>query len=403
MKTQLLKSVSSCLVFSAVLFVSACNEEQILQEGAMEKQELSDDANAKLIIGQPTKFNAFTFAEEIERYMEDQKVGFGYSIMSNGEEFFVGNGGEGFARKAFEAGGEKQHGALVQQESLQATQYVTALAVFKILKRYNLSLQTKVWPYLPKGWEPSTGFKSLNFEQLLSHRTGLVNGGTEQSIMVSVKGEVNTSLRQPNDINYILLGIITPYVDAVEKSKKGNSTLLKVLNQAPSNFNIYAAEFRKIVYENVFLPAGIKQASLIDWQAWGDGGYMEPHLSTQGYLEIKGTAAGVDKAVVSANAGATGLYMSASQFANLQSAVSQLKVISAADLHLMKDKLFGFDGALNGTIGKYYYKTGLGYRCNTIIMDFGKAQVALFTNSPISVTINHPVEIAKRFEKSLEK
>ncbi|MCF2491470.1 hypothetical protein [Dyadobacter sp. CY347] len=399
MKIQFLKSVSNCLVLSAVLLATSCNEEQIMQESMAEGQEVGNNSNAKFSI--PKKLDAFGLAEKIEDYMEQEKTSFGYSIFSGGNEVFVGMGGDGFARKSFESGGSHSHGASVKQETNQVTQYVTALAVFRTLRKNNLSLKTKVWPYLPKDWTPSDQFKNLNFEQLLAHKTGLKYDGTPQSIKISVKGNVNTSVRQPNDINYILLGIMTPYIDAVEMSKKGNATKLTQLNMSASNFPLYQSEFRKNVQENVFIPAGLKDASLIDWDAWNASGTIAAHLSTQGYPEKTGNAPGTDKPSTYAIGGATGLYMSASQFAQLQYAVSQLKVIPSSDIILMKSNLIGYDGALEGSLGKYYYKSGIGHNCETLIINFGSAQVAIFANTPQASFASTPSEIALLFEKSL--
>jgi hypothetical protein len=400
MRIQFLKSVSTCIVFSTILSSTSCREEEIFKQDIAEEQKAG--ANAKL--GIPTKLDEYLFAENIENYLHN--VGFGYSIYVDGKEIYDGDGGDGYARKLFEEGGLKKHGALERQETLRTTQYVTALAVLKTIKKHNLSLQTKVWPYLPKDWVPSNAFKTLNFEQLLAHKTGLLNHFGIEDIKLSVEGKVNgakfnSGEREDVDINYVLLGVMMPYVEAVEMKKKGDATKLNLLNKFPMNFTLYFEEFKKNVRQNVFVPAGLDDVDLIDWQAWDKNGIMSASLSTQGYPEKLGSAPGVDKPYVYATAGATGLYLSASEFAKLQSAVSQNKVVSAADYMLMKNKLFGFDGVLKGSKGAYYYKTGAGYNCETLIMDFGKVQVCILANSPNSDFARNPAAIAQVFENSL--
>ncbi|MCE7060283.1 serine hydrolase [Dyadobacter sp. CY343] len=402
MKIQFLKSAGACLIFCTVLFATSCKEDQILQESIGE-QNVGDDSNAKLVI--PTKLDVDIFAERIEDYLGN--VGFGYSIFVNGEESFMSNGGDGFARKHSEGTGFAKHSAVRLQETNATTQYVTALAVLRVIKKYNLSLKTKVSLYLPKGWVPSKQFKELNFERLLAHRTGLINYG---NVRKTVEGQLTESVfisgdRRNNDINYILLGVIAPYVEAVELKKQGDASKFNNLSQHNSDVAILSAcgiHFRNLVRNNVFLPAGLANSDVIDWQAWDKNGPIAASLSTQGYPEKLGDAPGIDKAIVTTSCGATGLYLSASDFAKIQSAVNQNKIINATDFLAMKSKLLGFDGVLKGTKGLYYYKTGLGYNCENIIMDFGNVQVAVFANSPQSDFAEKPTVIAQLFEDSLK-
>jgi hypothetical protein len=400
MKTQFLKSLSCGLIFSAVLFSTACKENEILTPEAVEKQ---DDSDRSAKLGIPTKFDQVSFAQRIEDYLEPKVAGFGYSIYNDGKEYFNTNGGDGAARKQIESSFQA-HGAIVKQETVKTTQYVTTLAVLRIIKKYNLSLSTKVWPYLPKSWKPSDKFKTLDFERLLAHRTGLINYNNYGKIKLTVEGAVNDAIfnaksRQDSDINYMLLGIITPYVEAVELKKQGSSAKLNQLDAVTDNFTAYGAQFRDIVRLNVFVPAGLENATLIDWQAWGNNGPISSSLGTKGYPAKTGNTPGISKAINRFDCGVTGLYLSASQFAKLQSAVAQFKLISMADLQIMKNKLLGFDGRLVGTKGSYYYKASIGDNNETIIFDFGKIQVAIFANSPES-QLSDPTVVGMMFENS---
>jgi hypothetical protein len=400
MKTQFLKSLSCGLIFSAVLFSTSCKENEILAPEATEKQDDSDK-NAKL--GIPTKFDQVAFAQRIEDYLDPKVAGFGYSIFNDGKEYFNTNGGDGVARKHIESSFQA-HGAIVKQETLKTTQYVTALAVLRIIKKYNLTLSTKVWPYLPKSWKPSDKFKTLDFERLLAHRTGLLNYNDLTKLKLTVEGPVNDPIfnaksRENNDINYLLLGIITPYVEAVELKKLGSSTKLNELDAVAENFTAWGTHYRNIVRTNVFVPAGLENASIIDWQTWDNTGPISSSLGTKGYPAKLGDAPGISKGINRFNCGVTGLYLSASQFAKLQSAVAQFKVVSLADLELMKSKLLGFDGKLVGTKGSYFYKSSIGDNNETIIFDFGKIQVAIFANSPES-DLSDPTVVAMMFENS---
>ena len=399
MKRPFFKSISLGIFAAAVLLTTSCKEELIPTEELSQTER--DNDNAKL--GLPTKLDVNAFATKIENYLEDQ-VGFGYAIYNNGEVFFQANGGDGFARKHFE-GNFQLHGAAVKQEISTTTQYVTAIAAMKILKKYNLSITTKVWNYLPKDWVPSPQFKELDFERLLAHKTGLIYYPNHwDKVKLTVEGPVNETIfnskaKQNNNINYLLLGIILPYVEATELKKQGNATKWNELNATPDNFMIYGDHFRNIVRNNVFVPAGLETPTVIDWQAWAQTGPISPSQSTQGYPTRNGDEPGIDKPIVRWDCGATGLYLSASQFGKLSSKVAKNEILTSTELNLMKTKLLGFDGKLTGTHGSYFYKSGVGYNCETIFIDFGPVQVAVFANSPQS-DISDPTVIALMYENS---
>ena len=395
-----MKSISLAMFAAAVLFTTSCKEELIPTEEISAQTE-EDNRNAKL--GIPTKFDVNGFATRIESLLEDQ-VGFGYAIYHNGQEFYQANGGDGFARKHFE-GSFQLHGAIVKQEIMTTTQYVTAIAALKILKKYNLPLTTKVWNYLPKNWVPSSQFKELDFERLLAHKTGLIYYPNHwDKVKLTVEGPINESIfnaktKQNNNINYLLLGIILPYVEATELKKQGNAAKWNELNATPENFMLYGEHYRNIVRTNVFAPAGLENATVIDWQAWGQSGPISPSMSTQGYPTRNGDEAGIDKAIVRWDCGATGLYLSASQFGKLASKVAQKELLTDTEINLMKSKLLGFDGKLTGTQGSYFYKSGVGFNCETIFIDFGPVQVAVFANSPQS-DISNATVVAQLYENS---
>lgn len=405
MKKHIVKSLSLGVLAVVALFTTSCKEDLIPAE-ELSAQSEGDNRNAKL--GIPTKFDANGFATRIENLLEGE-VGFGYAIYNNGEEFYRANGGDGFARKHFE-GNFQLHGAIVKQEVLNTTQYVTAITVLKILKKYNLPITTKVWNYLPKNWVPSSKFKELDFERFLAHKTGLIYYPNHwDKVKLTVEGPVNESIfnsktKQDNNINYLLLGIILPYVEATELKKQGNAAKWNELNATPENFALYGEHYRNIVRTNVFVPAGLENATVIDWQAWGQNawGQMGPisaGLSTQGYPSRNGDEPGIDKPIVRWDCGATGLYLSASQFGKLSSKVAKNELLTLTELNLMKSKLLGFDGKLTGTKGNYFYKSGVGYNCETILIDFGPVQVAVFANSPQS-DISDPTVIAQMYENS---
>ncbi|WP_254412176.1 serine hydrolase domain-containing protein [Dyadobacter diqingensis] len=397
MKTQFFKSLSFGLLLSVALLSTSCKENEILNEVTPTEADKSDK------LGIPTKFDEIGFALLLEEYMEPKVAGFGYAIYNDGKEYYRTNGGDGWARKKIETPFQL-HGAIVKQEIVTSTQFVTAVAVMRALEIYNLSLSSKVWPFLPKFWVPSDEFKSLTFERLLAHKTGLINYNDLTKLRQTVEGPVNNALfstesYQNNDVNYLLLGIILPYIQAKKLADIGSSSMLNTLNKFDENFVDYGSYFRSFVRTNVFTPAGLNTPTLVDWQPWDHNGTYSPSLATKGYPSKNGEEPGIVKGINRFNCGVTGLYISASEFGKIQSAVAKNKVISATSLTNMKTKMLGFDNKLVGTKGAYYWKRGVGDNCETMIFDFGKVQVAVFANS-LQSDISSPTVLAQMFENS---
>ncbi len=402
MKTNLFKIVSTGMVFCIMLISSACRNEEEFLNNAPEPEAVR---SAKL--GIPTKFDQVKFAELIEEYLEPQVAGFGYALYNDGVEYYRTNGGDGWARKPFDVP-LQGHSAIVRQETMQVTQYVSALAVIRVLEKYGVPMSAKVHEYMPAHWNPSSKFKQLSFERLLAHKTGLINYNNGLlSLRKTVEGPVQETefsqlIRDDDHVNYDLLALALPYVIAKKLSQQGNPAMLNDLNNRETDwelFKITAMHFREFVRFNVFIPAGLSDPSLIAWKAWDSSGDLDASKSTKGYPSPTGDQPGIPKADNTMSPGATGLYISASQFAKIQSAVAQFKIVSLNGTMAMKQGLLGYDGKLNGSKGSYYWKKGDGNNCETMIFNFGKVQLAVFTNSPQS-EISKPQVLANFFEDS---
>ncbi|WP_031527402.1 hypothetical protein [Dyadobacter crusticola] len=403
MKNHFFKAITFGFVLMSGVLSTSCREDELLSEQPTTEKMADSTRAAKFAV--PTTLDHVEFARKIEDYMEPLVAGFGYTIYNDGVEYYGTNGGDGWARKKVDSP-LLFHGAIIEQEISKVTQYVTAVAVIRALEKHGLSLGSVVWPYLPKYWKPSAQFKTLTFERLLAHRTGLINYNEIGKLSLTVSGKVNEAIyssksMQNNDVNYLLLGIILPYIEAKKLAQQGNSSKLAKLDQMDNNFVEYGAQFRAFVRTNVFAAAKLSNANVIDWQVWNENGVVSPSLGTKGYPTKNGDEPGTTKAVRITNCGVTGLYMSADQFAKLQSAVAQFRIISFDNINKMKSNLLGFDGSVAGNKGKYYWKKGEEGNCEAMIVDFGKVQVAVFATSTHS-EITNPAVLAKLYEASFK-
>jgi len=329
------------------------------------------------------------FARNIEAYLDGRVAGYGYTIYHKGQAFWLDNGGGGWARKQSDPPA-KAHGAYVRQGTASVTKYITALATIATLEKAGVSLDDKLYTYLPTNWKPSVFFKELTFKRLLAHETGLKNYGREfGDLKKTVEGPVDimeyvNSDADYDNVNYDLAAIIIPYVSA-KHNFPADYQVLKGLEKNPTElYKQLATRFIGIARASVFKPAGIQQWNVMDWYTWDNNGIIDPSLGTLGYTTVSGNEKGSEKGDSRPNGGAGGLYCSTAEMGKIQFAAANGKIVSTANYKRMQEQELGYDGVYNGKHGKYYWKNGGANRHETIVADFGETQVAVFTNSRTS-------------------
>ncbi|SIO01608.1 serine hydrolase [Chitinophaga niabensis] len=376
------------------------------------KEDIKVKADNKLadlpLGGNPVpELDVTQFAKNIENYLNTRVSGYGYTISHNGTIFYLDNGGGGWARKQSDPPA-KAHGATVRQGTASVTKYITALTTVATLEKYNISLDEKLYKYLPTNWKPSGLFKMLSFKNLLAHETGLINYGREFSdLKLTVEGPVQIgelidSTRDYDNINYDLAAIIIPYVSA-KHGFPADYQVLKGLEKNPNElYKQLASRFIGQARVYVFKPAGINQWQVMDWYTWDNNGIIDASQGTLGYTTVYGNEKGSEKGDSRPNGGAGGLYCSAFEMAKIQLAAAQGKIVSAANYKRMREQRLGFDGIYPGKHGKYYWKNGGANRHETIVADFGPTQVAVFTNSRTSDIGNGLDVLGKAYDDAWE-
>lgn len=410
MKTQITKSIIACLLAGSSLWTIGCQKEDIPVESLTE-----NTAHSAVRQAQPypdfslTKFSADKFASNIETAMNNNfnSAAYGYAIYNEGQLYYKGIGGNGWARKPVDAP-SLLHGALVRQDIGSVDKFVTALAAIVLLDRYGLTLSEPVYKYLPSNWHPSTNFKKLTFERLLAQRTGLINNGEEwDDLEKTVEGPMdltkfNNNSYEYNNINFVLMGIILSYLqEKKEVVVFPNSTppLQSLEGFSEAIYNETGYRYRKIVQNYVLKPAGLQYWNLIDFVVWDNSGPIDANLGTKAYKYGNLETPGVNKLDARRTGASGGMYISAAEFGQIQAAAAQGKIITAARYQAMKDKRLGLDGVVDGNHGKYYWKNGSYNNFQAMIFDYGKVQAAVFANSPNS-GITDPALLTSAYEKA---
>lgn len=375
---------TASMVAITMMFSTACQREKVLEPLSADSN-ISPNNNAK--IAAPI-FNATQFGASIDNYLNGKVAGYGYNVIHDSQ--LVAAGGGGWARKWYETNPTK-HSYQVRQGIASSTKFITALTTIAVLEKYNISLDAAVYPYLPVSWKASEGFKKVTFKRILQHSAGLINYGSSWANMKqTVEGPINEAnftnkTISYTNLNYSLMAVILASLDI---RKSGNMSLLTLETQEKSGAwytaNAFGAYYRGLARVHVFKKAGLLHWSVVDYTTWNNDGVIPAENGTKGYASVWGTEAGQLKGDSRLNGGSGGLYISTNEFGYVQSAAVEGKIISLKNYQRMKNEWLGFDGVLNGKYGKYSWKNGASNNHETLIIDMGRIQVAIFCNSQAS-------------------
>jgi CubicO group peptidase (beta-lactamase class C family) len=399
MKTSNLRTAVLCIMTGAATLSTSCSK-KLDSPLLSDKQKVAGIDDFGMLVLDPV-----LFANNIEAYMNGKVAGYGYTIYHNGVAYFAGHGGGGWARKAVDAPATR-HGAYIRQGTASCTKFISALATVALLEKCEVDLEEKIYTYLPTNWKPTAEFKELDFAHLLSHRTGLIKyGGTWADLKKTVEGgvqidEFKNEIRDYDNINYAMLPVILPYMLAKRKFPLDYNMLKSLEGNPDAIYKAVAQRFITQVRVNVFKKANLAQWDIIDYCAWNENGPMPASLGTLGYPTANGVEKGSEKDDNRWNGGAGGLYISAADYAKVQSSAALGVIVGDANYQRMRNELLGFDGVVTGAHGKYTWKNGGANNHETMIFDFGNTQLAVFANSPNSEIANKPSILATAFDKA---
>ena len=389
MKKQLSNLFAFSLVTATTLLGTGCAENNVLPDATNSKARIGD-------IG-TLQFDGPTFGKALETYMNGKVAGYGYTAFQNGK--LVAGGGGGWARKPFESKPTK-HSDQQRQEIAGCGKFVTALVTAAMLEKYGMPLDSKVYPYLPVTWQQGKAIKEITFERLLAHQTGLINYGTGWDNLKKAVEEydVDDKVGGYDDVHYRLMTIILAYLDKV----KGQGLVPQQLVGLEANLDSWYGEIngnlRSEARWRVFKPAGLSW-NVVDYSTWDNNGAISAELGTKGYPSAGGNAPGLLKPDRRFDVGLGELYLSANEFGRIQTAAATGKIVSDPYYEVMKTKRLGFNGAIPGAKGTYYWKNGSAVNHQTILFDMGQTQICVFANSPGS-GISNPFVIANFYEKA---
>ena len=223
-------------------------------------------------------FDINRFEQNIKQTLNNQSIGYSYAIVVNGQLKKSGAGGYAILRRdipnnsgIFPDPKGIQQSPTKRMNIASITKPITATAVLRIIQEKqapsypNLTINSKIAPFLPTTWKLGPGVKDLTFKELLSQYSGMnLNGsGTE---LDQLKEWIAQGVTRPKteykylNANIAIFRVILPYMVLSTQNKGYYSNLYKT---NPKEFDRQMSRiYKDVVKAEVFAKAGIKNAEL---------------------------------------------------------------------------------------------------------------------------------------------
>lgn len=170
---------------------------------------------------------------------------------------------------------------------------LTTIAVLKSLAIRNLTLDSKIAPYLPPDWSQGLNISTISFRELLTHRAGFRatvpsdHAGVKQQIADGVT-PADKSVAQYNNLNFAIFRELLPYMEGFADpgpATRASATAAFYINYMRQHvfqpLGITGADCRPPASSNPMLsypPPPVGAAHGTDWGDWtsycGGGGWV---------------------------------------------------------------------------------------------------------------------------------
>jgi CubicO group peptidase (beta-lactamase class C family) len=301
-------------------------------------------AQAEFGIGAP-QANVTKMHESVLDQIQGRTFGWQLAIAQNGQLKVTASDGTAVSQ-ADNNGNWVSMKPTQRMELASVTKNITAVATMKLLRRNGLTVESKVWPYLPPAWDESK-FKAVKFKHLLTHTSGINQAITAMP-----------AAQRPKDNTWASMRIVVENgttVDSQRQYKNANFALLRVIDAklwklsggsgfgpvAAWNHTKYLLDFDR---KHIFEPAGLHNIGCIPSST--TTGVRSYALNSNQTSNGKVFGTNSDEC-----AGARGIALSSVQLLQYLAHLRHGSIINPADLATMDQLRAGWNEDSNGGDG----------------------------------------------------
>jgi CubicO group peptidase (beta-lactamase class C family) len=214
------------------------------------------------------QFDINDFEQGIRSRLNRKAAGFAYAISQNGQLKKAGQGGQ--ARTFMDAPALAQS-ANKRMNIASISKPITATLVHKLIQDKmvpgspNLTLNSRISPFLPAGWVKGPGVNTLTFAELLSQYTGMNDNGGSTGTN-DLRDWIAAGVTRPKtqykyiNANIAIFRILIPFM-MLDANGRANINQLEQIN--PAGFSTFCGNFYKAaVRVHLFTPMGIQNADM---------------------------------------------------------------------------------------------------------------------------------------------
>nr|SPS05429.1 protein of unknown function [Candidatus Nitrotoga fabula] len=219
------------------------------------------------------------------------------------------------------------------------TKTITAVALLHVIHKKGLTIEEKIYKWLPKAWNIPDSFKTISVKELLHHTSGIRSGVlTYDELKDMVEAGINLKdkkVPEYQNTNYALARIVVAYLNGHKSSNA---------DQASAT----AQNFIKYCQANIFDPLGIPG---VEWKPDAD----DP---TEFYPNPPGDSAGTSYGDWSLRPGSAGVHLSLAELSLFVAKLADTDVLLPQAIRTQMDNEGLGLGKHGSGKGEYYSKGG---------------------------------------------
>jgi CubicO group peptidase (beta-lactamase class C family) len=332
----------------------------------------------------PAKTNLFYHlnTEQLRNDLHDllQPCTVGYSMQLRRAGRIIFNEQSGFAKMPGEGGPDGEPWTMdTPMHVASVSKLITAMALTKLLKTKNISVDAPIWPYLPPYWVRGDSIETLTFRHLLSHKSGLVvpqpaPGPSDFQAMKNSIAHGIHGMPAYININFGLMRILISTIDAPYLFNL--FPIFNIANQDDAYWDTTTiAYYSRYVDENIFVPLGISSSFL----------HTDPNALAYPW---PAKTPGFNSSDLSTMSGCAAWHLSVNDLLTIMAAFRRRNIIvdptTAED---MLDQQFGIDVIQDTKVGRLYAKggfwgNGMSVEQSNVYFLPGRMELAILANSP---------------------
>lgn len=298
----------------------------------------------------PTKFKdrfqMAEFAKRMRSALHGKVAGYQIVISKSGEKTVYLAGG--YARGPKQSP-TRQMSTYDRMNIASVNKTITAVATMQLLKKRSLTINSKIYPWLPKTWVRGPGIDTITFKELMTHRSGFRNNHWKATDYASLKAMIKKGINlrakltaKYQNQNFGLLRIIIPILDGYH-----HPTHISAANEAKAAKQT-ADWYLNYINKKLFLPSAIARV------------YAKPMTSSPAlaYKDTKALVGGTTHGDWTMICGGGCLHMSARDLDRFLRALRYGTLISQTQLKTMLSNRLGVGATAIKVKNGYYYSHG---------------------------------------------